>query len=384
MPTAQPFHILHVTASLKGGAAQHVLHLSKNLNKNGCITAIAAPDDNAPLRAIIESFGIKFYPVSLDAKLPLDAVISLRSILENNSWTHVHCHGHRAALIARIASRLLWSPMPMIYTVHGYHPAHYPDPVAKLWVNATERFLSRWTDAFICVSRSTQDELIEAIPEASAKTTVIENAIPFKRLSDVVRKHINLEIRDTYNIPHDVFVIGAVCRLQWQKSVSRLIRAFRILLDSYDDIYLLLVGDGPRRQLLETLVESLQISDRCIFTGNLPEATMLYPAMDLCVLPSLWEGLPLTVLEAWAAETPVIATNVPGSFDLIKHDYNGYLAKNNIIGIADEIKKSREAWDSIPGIIKNAWDTLEKYHDLAGMTALTEQVYCNTLKLLDK
>ncbi len=370
--------ILQVVASLQGGAAQHVAHLSEALRERGHFVSVTAPCDNPELESRLIEQQIPFYETSLNSSFPLEPIFQLKALLEDDRWSHIHVHGHRAALIARLACLLLRQSPPIIYTVHGYHPPYYPNPYSRLVVNATERVLSRWTNAYICVSESCRNDLLTTVPRAISRCIVIENAIPLPFLSAEERQKKRREIRQAYAIPQDAFVVGTVARLQWQKSVSRLVRAFRILHERYTSMYLLVVGDGPKRKSLETLAESLQVNDRCLFAGHQSKTVDFYAAMDIFVLPSLWEGLPLTILESWAVGTGVAATNVPGSRDTIEDGVTGFLADNSVTGIVDVINRMYHTPNMIPPMLQNARDRLERRFSLSQMIDRTIQVYKKT------
>jgi glycosyltransferase involved in cell wall biosynthesis len=121
---------------------------------------------------------IPFYETSLNSSFPLEPIFQLKALLEDDRWSHIHVHGHRAALIARLACLLLRQSPPIIYTVHGYHPPIYPNPYSRLVVNATERVLSRWTNAYICVSESCRNDLLTTVPAPYPAVLLLKNAIP--------------------------------------------------------------------------------------------------------------------------------------------------------------------------------------------------------------
>lgn len=374
----ETFRILHVVASLQGGAAHHVLHLAQGFLERGYQVAIAAPGDNSALESAIEDQRIPFYRIPLNHPLPLKSIFILKRLLEREPWTHIHVHGHRAALLARMVCRLVSKPPWLIYTVHGYHPLHYPNPVFRWIVNTLERFFSRWTNWYICVSESTRNDLAFTIPSALRRCSVVENAIPIPDWSEEERGRKRDEIRNLYQIPPKAFLIGMVGRLQWQKSIDRLLLSIQILRERYDDLFILIVGDGPLRQDLESLADTLSIRDICRFAGHQSHPSDFYPAMDLFVLTSLWEGLPLTILEAWSVGTPVAATDVPGSRDMIRDGINGFLAENSVEGIVKAIEAFRSQPSRIDAIRQNALQEIARRFTLARMVEQTEKIYRDT------
>lgn len=98
-----------------------------------------------------------------------------------------------------------------------------------------------------------------------------------------------------------------------------------MILQSCPDTFFLVVGEGGQRKALETLAQDLGISGRTIFTGFREDVAELMGLIDVFVLPSLWEGHPITVLEAWALEKPVVATSVDSTKYLVEDGKTGIL-----------------------------------------------------------
>ena len=117
--------------------------------------------------------------------------------------------------------------------------------------------------------------------------------------------------------------ITTICRLVSWKGVNRLITP----LNRLQDVRLVIAGDGPDRQQLQELVEENNLADRVLFLGQIskPQVRALLEASDIFVLNSAYEGLPHVVLEAMAAGVPVIATDVGGTGEVIKHNETGVL-----------------------------------------------------------
>lgn len=133
-------------------------------------------------------------------------------------------------------------------------------------------------------------------------------------------------------------VIGSVGRLSEQKGHADLLRAMVLVLQRMSDTELILVGDGELRSELENLSRELKIDNHVWFLGKQENVYPYLARMDLFVLSSLWEGLPTVILEAMAAGTPVLATDIPGNRDLIRPGETGWLAPvANPTGLAESI-----------------------------------------------
>jgi colanic acid/amylovoran biosynthesis glycosyltransferase len=143
--------------------------------------------------------------------------------------------------------------------------------------------------------------------------------------------HCGLELsRYKFQLPREkVERIFCAARLAPEKGFEFLIQAVRILKDKQYDLQVRIVGDGPSRGALERMTHDLGISDRVYFLGHLDEATKMQElcSSDLCVLPSLAEGLPSSATEAMAVGVPVIATNIAAISELVEHGKTGLLVR---------------------------------------------------------
>jgi glycosyltransferase involved in cell wall biosynthesis len=182
------------------------------------------------------------------------------------------------------------------------------------------RLLTAFTDRMVAVSEATAEAMrrYEGIPRSRIR--VVPNGIALPPSSPAAEM---TTLRTRLGIPADAVVIGSVGRLAAVKGYDRLLRAVarwdagggspgrrESRGPAESEMVVLLVGDGPERASLEALAAQMGIADRVVFAGFQPEARQFYPLMDLFVLPSRSEGLPVAMLEAMAAEVPVMATAV--------------------------------------------------------------------------
>ncbi len=374
MQSLSPYNILQVVASLKGGAAEHLLLLSQGLIQKGHRLEIISPGDNPDQLEQINQLGIQHHSIPLNSASLFKSIFRLRKLIRLGLYTHIHVHGHRAAFVIRLAYLCAWNKPELIYTVHGYHPAHYSKFFERWIGNGVEWILSPLIAAFICVSASTREELLKSVPGVASRCKVLENGILINSFNEETRLESRRELRNHMNIPENTFVLGTIARLQWQKGIDRLIEATEELSHHYDDLALVIVGDGPEKDKLKNLAANLHSADLCIFAGHKKNARQYLSMFDLFVLPSLWEGLPLTVLEAWDAGIPVVVTDVPGSRDLVKDEITGWIAENSVQGIVDAVQHARKS-EILSSIIQNAHQKLIRHFSAERMVERTEKVY---------
>jgi len=192
----------------------------------------------------------------------------------------------------------------------------------KSWQFALDRVTARWADAVTAVSQRTLEFAVarEGIPRDRA--IVIPNGIDVPPLP-TARERRN--IREELHISASAFVIGTAGRLHEQKGHRFLLEAAQVLIRQQANLLFLIAGYGPLRRELEAVARALGVADHVRFLGYRQDVPRLLRAMDLFVLPSLWEGMSNALLEAMAAATPAVATAVDGNLDLIVHGDTGLL-----------------------------------------------------------
>jgi glycosyltransferase involved in cell wall biosynthesis len=141
-------------------------------------------------------------------------------------------------------------------------------------------------------------------------------------------KHVSIDIpskKRDLGLPTNKFIIGSIGRLTKQKGYSYLLQSVKITSQTSTNFHCLIIGDGEERTALDNEINNLKISEFVTFLGPRQDIPELYPLMDLFVSPSLWEGLPTVILESMAAGIPILATDIPGTRELITHKQNGWL-----------------------------------------------------------
>lgn len=159
---------------------------------------------------------------------------------------------------------------------------------------------------------------------AGKKAVVIRNGIPLDRF---ISTGINQSKRLELGLSADDLVVGTIGRLRKEKGLSTLLEAAAIVNAQLPNVKFLIVGDGELRSSLCRQAEQLGLMETVLFAGARQDVESLYGVMDLFVLPSLWEGFPIVILESMASRVPVVATDIPGTRELIQAGRTGWLAK---------------------------------------------------------
>lgn len=184
-----------------------------------------------------------------------------------------------------------------------------------------DRRLARRTDRIVANSPAVRDFYVRhGLP--ADRFEVIPNGVPEPAPSTRTREGLLKEL----NLPADVRLVGLVGRLWSQKRVKDAIWAIDLLKVIRGDIHLLILGDGPQRDRLRRFRDQSRIQDKVHFLGHRDDALDLLPHFDVLLSSSGYEGQSNAILEAMAAGVPVVATDIPGTRDLVIHEQTGLLA----------------------------------------------------------
>jgi glycosyltransferase involved in cell wall biosynthesis len=238
----------------------------------------------------------------------------------------VHGHTFLPAFPTKVTATL--GRIPSVFTVHGTAltsgVGHDTTGFARVKRLIERQFLLGFDyDHVISVNQ----EHVPLLERTQSNVSCIPNGVDLDRF-DV----------DEPQVDGRIVFLG---RLAPKKRVSDLLRAFERVADDYPDAEVVVVGEGPLGEELRALAADLGMTDRVTFTGRVEEDAIprYYASAELFVLPSVWEGHPLTLLEAWAASRPVIATEVEGIAEFVDHRETGYLVPpENPASLADAIR----------------------------------------------
>jgi glycosyltransferase involved in cell wall biosynthesis len=200
----------------------------------------------------------------------------------------------------------------------------YFSPIGNIVVRLIERILALWTDCVITISERQRVEIVERFRIAeAARVAVVPLGLEIGAL--LARESPDRSLRHTLGWTEDHVVIGYVGRFVPIKDLDTLIFGFAQFASREPRARLLLVGGGELRSALEDLVRALGLDGVVRFVGWERDLARVYGAMDVVGLTSRNEGTPVSIIEALAAELPVVATAVGGVPDVIRHDDTGVL-----------------------------------------------------------
>ncbi len=321
--SAQRMRIAHVVPQLNvGGLERLLVDFARQVDRSQFDLQFVSLSDHGTLAAEIEREGWPVCALTMQPGLRPTYVFRLASYFLQNSVDVVHTHNTKALFYAAPAARLA-GIRKIVHTRHGQ------------CFNSTKRTLlgfkhaCRLVSHVVCVSHDTAILSRQAGVPAE-KIVIIGNAIDTSRFP--------------YTGPQARGPVTMVGRLSPEKNVQLLLNAFAIAWLQEPCLKLEIVGDGPCRAELEELSRRLGITERVLFVGETKDVASFMRRSSVFVLPSLTEGISLTLLEAMATGLPTIATNVGGSSEVVVDQATGLLVTSN---------DTKELADAIVGVWRN-------------------------------
>jgi glycosyltransferase involved in cell wall biosynthesis len=248
-------------------------------------------------------------------------VAGLREIIKRRGPDIIQSHNVKSHFVTRLSGG--WRERPWIAFHHGYTTTD----VKMRAYNKLDRWSLRAAAKVVTVSRAFAGELAGAgvRPE---RISVLHNSIDLDRARDVSEREVGA-LKLSLGIAEGERVVLAVGRLSREKGHVDLMAAVALLrrLNTEAAVRVVIVGDGPERSRIEQAASGLGVASQIIFAGQVRDARPYYRVADVLALPSHSEGSPNVLLEAMAAELPVVATEVGGVPEIVEHDRSALLVK---------------------------------------------------------
>jgi len=341
--------VLHLISS-EGfyGAENVVAALARDLRQSGHSACIGVFENAHVARNSVagqfESRGLRVVRIPCRRRFDLSAVRRIRKIIADEEIALVHSHGYKSDIYAWLAARRL--RLPIMATSHLWTR----QTAAIRFYEFLDGLVLRRFDAVAAVSQRIAGELRQA-GIAGEKISVIDNGIdlsPFDSAAPVLKSELQAGGR---------LLIGTVGRLTGQKGMEYFLGAAQKLLKEFSDLMFAIVGDGPDRQKLEQMARELQIEKSIHFTGARRDMPAVYASLDVFVLASVAEGMPMALLEAMASGCPVVATAV------------GAIPQIVVLGGTGMLVRPKDACE-----LANAVASLLRHHDLCERVARNGQI----------
>lgn len=265
-----------------------------------------------PAAAGLAGTGVE--PIFFGAK-PSDPSVVLRvaDVARRRGCGIVHAAGIKATLAARVAARGAGAR-----TLLHIHDRNMPGPVVRRLQHA----FARPGDLGLCVADAVRDVAVAGYHVRPERVRVVPNSVALERLRGVA-PDAAARVRGALGIDPHVPLLGVVGRLYAVKGQQALLQMLPPIVARFPTATLLLIGDGPDRTLLEDRARALGLAERVRFLGQRADVPELLSALDLVLVPSESEGLPIAAIEALAAGRPIVAFDVGGMREVVTDGVDG-------------------------------------------------------------
>jgi glycosyltransferase involved in cell wall biosynthesis len=317
-----PIRLLHLLNTLDDASLNRlVLNLVRGLDQERYELYVGCLFGGGPLADELRRAGASVVNFEMQGYRDLGVISRVYRYIRCHDVQGVHTHILRADLVGWLASRLAGSH----YLFATKHNLGYTAGQEKRAIRNLLYYASLYMpDVVIIVSDWLRQRLARLPGLSDGRVVTIHNAID-------ADYYFTPEARDAcrreLGITAEMDIIGYLGRLVPGKGLETLIEAMPTILQAHPQVRLLLVGEGPLRDVLIDLAHDKGVAPLVTFTGFRADVPRLLAALDLFVLPSLAEGLPLSLLEAMAAGKPAVATPVGGVLELIEDEVTGLLVR---------------------------------------------------------
>jgi glycosyltransferase involved in cell wall biosynthesis len=298
-----------------GGAQEHLLSLVTRLDRTRYDVSVVALSAGVTVRKL-QKAGIPV--LVIDDPDDTIAVGALAAHLAEVRADVVHAHMYRAETVAtRAVIALGEAGQRRPYLVATIHSSRIRSAEDQQHL----RELTPHMDRLIAVSKAIEHKLVDE-QRCAAPVSLIYNGVDLDRYDN---QEACCTLPEEYGMEPGSQIVGVVARLEPEKGHPTLLEAWPKVLREVPDAYLLIVGEGSRRDALEAQARELRIAHRVVFTGRRDDVPAVTAALDVAVLPSYREAQGMVILEAMALSRPVVASRVGGIPEMIEDGVTGLL-----------------------------------------------------------
>lgn len=355
-----------------GGGESHLIDLVTHLDKDKFEPIVLSFTDGQMITTLKEK-GIKTNVIHTESGFDFRVWRQVLDLMKKEKIDIVHAHGTRAN------SNIFWAAdqlhIPIVYTVHGWSFHQDQKPYVRKIRETIERLLTNRSDTTISVSFSNQKDGIERFNMPRSK--VIYYGIDLDRFNP---KREFKKIREEWKVSEDKTLVGFLVRMTIQKDPHTMMMAIKKVLDKTKDIYFVMIGEGDLKESTLNIVKELNISSNIIFNDFRQDVPDVLNAIDIYCLPSLWEGMPIGLIESMAMKRAIISSPVDGTKEAIINNERGLLVpEQNPDALAEAILKLHYDIELRNALAENAYNYAKEKFNAQRMARDVEKIYKKVL-----
>lgn len=361
---------LHMLPMSKlSGAEKMALTMCKNM-KNFIPIVVCGGES---LNEVFKRNNIESYTLNFSNKAFFQCINGLKKIIKENNIKIIHAHDNNASVKAYLVKRIYSMNVKIISHIHSCYPFIKENGINK---KIDSYFRTKYDYNLACgtIVYDFYNENTNYIQDAN--TMILSNAIDTKDIITIDKNNIKHE----FKIDKEKFVLGIVGRICNIKGIIPFINEFEKNKIKLKDCVVLIVGSGDEEEDVKKLICELNLNEFFILTGFQDNPYRFYPIIDLFLLPSLYEGLPMVLLEAMLYKKAIISMNVGGISEVIKdHDTGILVNPNDLKGFFEQIISIKENDIERVKLGKSACEFVNKNYDIESYIKKLENKYTEIL-----
>ena len=364
-----------------------ILHLTTHVNIGGITSYIAgaggAMTDRGHSISVLSSGGnfeeglrerkltVINFPIRTKNELNPKVFLQLPQIIRLVKEEHfdlLHAHTRVTQVLAAVVS--FFTKVPCVTTAHGYYRPRFG-----------RRLFACWGRRVVAVSPLVAEDLEKVHHVAKSKIRVIFNALDIPSFRRRLLANNAPLLRKEFGIPEKAFVIGSVSRLVRDKGHEYLVEAAAKIKKRHPQIFLLIVGDGRERKMLEKKIARTGLSKQAAILPSQPEITGILSTVDVFAHPATFrEGFGLALLEAMAAKIPIVTTDIWAINSIVRDRVNGFLVPpKDAPALAEALNFVIEHPDFAEQVAQNAFQMASQLYSMDRLVNELETVYTEVL-----
>lgn len=355
--------ILLITTHINfGGISSYTFSLAKALINNG--HEVVCASSSGEMLPLFKRHGIRTITIPINTKSELNplilmSLIRLLMLNRTEKFDVIHAHTRVTQVLASYLSRI--TKIPFISTCHGFFRR-----------NIGRQFFPCWGSKVVAISEAVKKHLMIDFYVKEDNVRLVHNGIDIDQFKISAKR---------FDPDYKGRTVGIIARLSTVKGHKYLIEAMAEVIREFEDARLFIFGQGKIKYELIKQAQNLKISKQVFFLPSISNTAEVLQELDIFVMPSVQEGLGLSILEALACGVPVVASDVGGIPSIIKHDVSGLLVEPaNPMALAGAIMHVMEDRSLAIRLGKRGRQQVEEKFNLRQMALDIEKVYEEAIK----
>ncbi len=363
-----PINVLHVsTPKTWRGGEQQIAYLLSELPAKEINNSVLCPSE-APLANYCKRNGIAHYPLPKRFPTKLSNPFRLKKISQEWDIDLIHLHDAQAHTLAIYSALFAKLPIPLVLSRRVDFPI-------KSNAFSYFKYNHAQVKAIICVSETIKNVLRDQINNPE-KLHVVHSGIDLSRFAKVKNEG---KLRQEWDIPKDYWLIGNTSAIADHKDYWTFVNTADYLLKQGLKARFFIIGDGPEKAEIQHYIRKKQLQDAIHITGFREDIETILPELDIYLMTSKTEGLGTSILDAFGANVPVVATRAGGIPEMVSHEENGLLADtHDEKGLGKAVLRLVKNKDLKNKLIQGAQNTVKDFSK-AKMGEETFEVYQSVL-----